>query len=344
MTVTQMLEESDAYRRGLRPEDILVRFAGREMGSVNQFKNVLGIYPKGWRLPLVFRRIDPEKKETTKHEVLVRLLGVQPRFAPEDPEQPDRPRPGRPPRPGQPPRPGEPPQPAIPQRAKPPPDHPGLKFYEEKTGFANHYFNKLERQRLLEAFKKHGDFSGLTGTWTFEADAERPVKAPVKAELGEKTTKFVIADARYELEPLKADLAPENLAEPRGSGGLLMALYQWRRFLVVGEKGFEGGFAYGGFEPYYPDGTPASRISTEVMNTEHGTGRVKWFFEPKDHTLLGFECYLDWSSDPCEVVFLDYRQIDGRKLPHRITVRHGDKEFASYVIRSWGLTAAKAEK
>lgn len=229
------------------------------------------------------------------------------------------------------------------QPPRPPPDSPALKFFEAKEGFANHYFNKLERQRLLEGFKKHGDFSGQTGAWSFEADAERPLKAVVKAELADNTSKLVIGENNYEIEPLKPDVAPENQAEPRGSGGLLMALYQWRRFLVLGEKGFEGGFAYGGHEPFYPDGLLPSRTDVEVLNTEHGNGSVKWFFSPKDATLLGFECYLDKNQDPCEVILLDYKELDGRKLPQRISVRHGDKEFASYVIRSWVLPAEKAQ-
>ena len=52
MVVSNILDESDAHRRGLDIGDELVAFAGRPMTSVNQFKNVLGIFPKGWRVPL----------------------------------------------------------------------------------------------------------------------------------------------------------------------------------------------------------------------------------------------------------------------------------------------------
>src|SRR4029077_6565228 len=70
MQVQTILDDSDASRRGLQPEDELVEFAGRPVTSVNQFKNVLGLYPKGWRVPLTFRR------ENKKTEILVRLQGV----------------------------------------------------------------------------------------------------------------------------------------------------------------------------------------------------------------------------------------------------------------------------
>ena len=68
--VDDILEESDAYRRGLRYGDEIVSFGGRPVSSVNAFKNVLGIFPKGWRVPLVFEH------RGERSEILVRLRGV----------------------------------------------------------------------------------------------------------------------------------------------------------------------------------------------------------------------------------------------------------------------------
>src|SRR5262249_13001227 len=106
-----------------------------------------------------------------KRRVLVRLMGVQrqelagngqPQPAPQPIPQPG-PRPGGP-RPG--PRPGGPP-------GEPPgPPSPALKFYEAKAGFANYHFHKVERDRLLGAFRKHGDFSKVQGTWTLKAGGQ----------------------------------------------------------------------------------------------------------------------------------------------------------------------------
>ncbi len=52
MVVTTILEDSDAARRGLELDDELLAFAGRPVTSVNHYRNVLGLYPRGWRLPL----------------------------------------------------------------------------------------------------------------------------------------------------------------------------------------------------------------------------------------------------------------------------------------------------
>ena len=66
----EILETSDAWRQGLRYDDEIVTFGGRAVATVNQFKNVLGIFPKGFRVPLIYRR----EGETT--EIVVRLNGV----------------------------------------------------------------------------------------------------------------------------------------------------------------------------------------------------------------------------------------------------------------------------
>ena len=70
VTVAEILEHSDAFRRGLRYDDELVGFAGRDIGTPNAFKNILGIFPKGWRVPMSFRR------EGKKFDILVRLPGL----------------------------------------------------------------------------------------------------------------------------------------------------------------------------------------------------------------------------------------------------------------------------
>ena len=70
VTVTDILENSDAYRRGLRYDDEIVRFAGREIRTTNALKNILGIFPKGWRVALSYRR------EGRTTDILVRLQGV----------------------------------------------------------------------------------------------------------------------------------------------------------------------------------------------------------------------------------------------------------------------------
>ena len=143
MVVRQILDESRRVPPRPRSEgDQLVDFAGRPMTSTNQYKNILGIYPKDWRLPLTVRRDNAERQE-----VLVRLMG---NMATER-EQP--PMPGA----------AGPRRPAASTRARPAQgageQAKRRSCYKAKKGYANYYFNELERDRLLGEFTKHGDFS-----------------------------------------------------------------------------------------------------------------------------------------------------------------------------------------
>jgi serine protease Do len=348
MVVTSILENCDAHRRGLDLNDELVSFAGRSVANQNQYKNVLGLFPKGWRVPLVYRR------DNQKHEILVRLMGIQRQELSEDgrpkPQQPLPPRPPRPPNRRAP----------APTEAPSSKDSPAAKLYDPKPGFANFYFNKLERDRLLADFRKHGDFSGLAGGWTIEGEFEIHQKiSPATVILAEEKTadgkstrpvvRLTLGGVGFKVDPLKTGQDPQDLAEPPGSGGLLLALYQYRRLLTLGEKGFEGQFAHGGHEPFYPppaDGSmPKSlsqlRVETEVLTTEHAAIPAKWYFALGDKKLLGAEVMVLKEEDPCEVYFSDYQPVDGRALPHRLEVRYGNDRFGIFRIKSYRFASAR---
>jgi serine protease Do len=361
MIITRILEDCDAHRRGLMPEDELVSFAGRPVHNQNHYLNVLGLFPKGWRVPLVYRR------DNEKHEILVRLMGVQRQELGEDgrprPQQPLPPRPQPERRPPGPPerRPGPPerrlPTPPEPAEAK---ESPANQFYEPKPGFANFYFNKLERDRLWADFRKHGDLSAATGAWTIDGEFEiNQKKSPAKVTVSEEmlgdgkssrtAVRLNLGGVGFKVDPLKGGQEPQDLTEPPGSGGLLMALYHYRRLLTLGEKGFEGQFAHGGQEPFYPpapaDAPPMGlnqlRVDAEVLTTEHAAIGAKWYFARTDQTLLGAEVTVVKDEDPCELYFADYRSEGGNALPYRVEIRHGNGRFGILWIKSYQFATAK---
>jgi S1-C subfamily serine protease len=337
LQVNQILEDSDVYRRGLALDDEVIAIDGRPLGSVNQFKNILGLFPRGWRVPLEYRH-GPARKE-----VLVRLMGIQVREL-DEPGQP-KPPPG-PPQPG---------KPGIP--GPPPPTGPAAAFYKPKMpGFSNYYFNTQERDRLWKAFQKNGDFKALAGAWKLDGKvrlkqlkSESPFSVTVAEEkegAGFKDVVRMKVDAfPYVLEPLKKQ-EPAALREPQGSGGFLAAMYLYRMLLTKGPAGFIQ-VDHGGREPIYP---PAEgkmpthlrdlRVDAEVLNSRFGPFLTKWFFSPADGKLLGFEVRQEENEDPCEVYLGDYRPVDGRLLPHRIQVRYGDSNYGTFTVRGY-QTAAK---
>jgi hypothetical protein len=40
-------------------------------------------------------------------------------------------------------------------------------------------------------------------------------------------------------------------------------------------------------------------------------------------------------EDPCELYFGDYKEAAGRRLPHRIEVRTGDRRYAVLTVKSY---------
>jgi S1-C subfamily serine protease len=329
IVVKQILEESDAYRRGLRDGDQLLTFAGRAMTSANQYKNILGTFPKDWRVPLTFRR------ENASREILVRLQSVMP---PERDAPPtDRPTPKLP-------GPGAPPAPKK--------DSPAAKLYVAKKGYANWHFNTVQRDKLLaDAKAAGGDFAGVTGEWLAEGtyaagDRKGDFRFAVAGQAGGDPRVSLKLNIEQTLYPLK-QTDPREQAEPIGSGGLMMALYHYHRLLTVGPAGFEGEFAHGGTEPFYPPpadgsapkGLAALRVDCDVLRTRHGPVSAKWYYDRKDHRPAGFEVFLTKDGDPCEVYLGDYRPVDGRQLPHRLEVRYGDKRYAVLTVNKYTLKA-----
>jgi serine protease Do len=345
LVVNQVLEESDAFRRGLSEGDELLNFAGREVRSINQFKSALGVYPKEWRLPVLFKRGNERK------EVLARLMSYTP---------PVNKQPGQPGGPG-----GPPPPP------KPKAFGEGVKYFEERKGFANYYYNRLERDRVLASLKKLSDYSSLTGEWAWTGTYDREnrggdflvkledVKNPADPTETHPVVTLQFGLTDYKLEPLKQGLTTADLTEPPYTGGLLMALYQYKRFLTLGPKGSEGDKCHhAGMEPVYfmPVNGPAPkkfedvRVWCEVVRTEHAYVASKWYFYRADvnrqmpgtgpypeGALVAGEVYVDGMSDPCELYFGDFKPVDGRMVPHRMEVRNGDKRYAVFNIKAQQL-------
>ncbi|MSR54973.1 MAG: trypsin-like serine protease [Gemmataceae bacterium] len=338
LMVNQVLEDSDAFRRGLSEGDELLSFAGRDIRNLNQYKSALGIYPKEWRLPLTYKRVN-DKKET-----LVRLMSYSPPVM-KNPAGPGG-------------------QPAAPKTKG---FGEGMKYFEEKKGFANYYYNRLARDRVLETQKRLADYSNLVGDWVWTGTYDREgrggdflakieeIKDPTDPKSTKTQTSLQLGLTDYKLEPLKDGLTVADLTEPPYTGGLMMALYQYRRLLTLGAKGAEGEkCSHAGMEPVYimpldglkPKKLEDIRLMCEVIRFEHASVESKWYFYRSDlnpqlkgaapfpeGTLIAGEVYVDRQSDPCELYFADFKDVGGKLLPHRMEARNGDKRYAIFNLK-----------
>jgi S1-C subfamily serine protease len=328
VTVSDIIETSDAYRRGLRMDDELVSFGGRPVSTPNGFKNVLGIYPKGWRVPLSYRR------EGKRYDVYVRLTGAHregelEKIIDQKPAMPIPLPPKKPDGEGQ--RPGRIKENELPKGPMPIPlpGHPGhpevpmpeavKKLWETRRGYANYYFNKLQRARVCDAWTARGSFAGVDGAWT--------LAGPLA---GGGDFRFVLGNDGCLLELPSEEIkwtAGNQLDAsllPQASGGLLPTLYLWRRLAVLGPGKF-GEVSYVGKAPL-----PGRDESFDVLLGVHGGVQCRWYFDPAQGTLAAMEMYPDAESDPCEVYFSDYHEVEGRLMPSQMEVRFGDDTFGQF--------------
>jgi S1-C subfamily serine protease len=344
--VSNISDTSDAFRRGLRYDDELVSFAGRPIDSPNSFKNVLGIFPKGWRVPMTFRHEGQVHAKTVRltgvhgEEELIQLLSRQPKE--EEPPEGPRPRPGQPKRPPgkQKPAPerqpdGQEPQPvpragrAAHKEAEPPADV--QKLIKPRTGFANYYFNELNRDRVWKSFQSSGDFSTAAGAWKLNGDW---AGGKVEVTLGDEKS-----SASFPQGIVKLDTAQDLDQElgPPGSGGLLVALHLWRQFLVEGPEKF-GNVVYYGTAPHEGQSEHA-----EIMLATRNVAEMRLTFNASGDQLLALEMIADVADDGCELRFSDYRPSGERKLPHRVEVWHGEEPLGQIQWQQFELASSVEE-
>ncbi len=333
VVVDDILEDSDAYRRGLRYGDEIVSFGGRQIATANAFKNVLGTYPEGWRVPMVYRR------DGTEYPCVVRLaaahrdgeLAAMLEGGPEQPEPKQRKRPEGPPKPDAPKR-----IRAKKKKADALPDAVD-KLFEARSGYANYWFNRDQQQRVLDAYKARGDFEGVGWNWTIAA--KNAADGDVEITLAEDHGSFVEPAGQSAAE-FTLSLS-ETLSPPR-SGGLLATLHLWQRLLLVGPRQF-GELHYFGTLPWPNSEQPNGEQLADCLVGVQGGVETHFYFDPVEGDLVGIEMQAAEDQDPCEIYFSDFRAVNGRRLPHRWVVRHGDEQFADLRITKYDLENVPAK-
>ena len=312
VVVSDILQSSDAWRRGLQYDDEIVALAGRPIRTVNAFKSVLGTLPAGWQVPLVYRR------DGRREEILVRLAGVHTAAelaklaAVADEQDPAEGQGGRRP-------PSRPPSRQVPEVVR------GL--YEARSGFANYHFAIVERDRVAQAIATSA--AGLDqGPW---------VLAGRLAEGGEFRIEISDSQGLIDLPTgtsvLDANGSLDTNPVPPGSGGMLAALMLWRRLVTEGPAAL-GGTTYQGTAPRDPSQLdPAGRDLVDVLASAVAGVEARFSVDASGH-VCGIDLWTSPEADPCEIRILACEAGDAGGALQRLEVHRGPDPFGTFLIET----------
>ena len=343
VVVSNILDTSDAYRRGLRYGAEILEIDGRIVQSANDVQNILATFPNGWRVPLTFRY----EGETTN--TLVRLMSVH--LPDELLEKMAGALPPPPPRPQPTPREGDEkegdekegdagkPAESIPDRLRKAIAGKGSPKYPKavneqlvsRKGYANYHFNQVQQERFRDAVRGHfpGGKAGESVTWVIEAETDQAEPQKVQIRVGKDKTEMVVGEKTFEATSrgkLYDEVVDGSVA------GMLPALDAWRRMIEKGPQKFG--------ETFYLGSMPlaGARPLRDCMVGLDGELEVRWMSHPESELVEVVEVFADRDEDPAELWVI---RENGEQQPSILDLRYGMDSVLRVKIKSWQTIPAE---
>lgn len=329
--VSNILESSDAFRRGLRYGSEILEIDGRIVATANDVQKVLATMPSHWRIGLRYRE-QGETRDTLVRlssvhgpdELLVKMAGAMP------------PPPPRPPAPGRPPG-GEgdegAPHPHADERATE--EIPAFVAEQivERKGYANYHFNLLEQQRFSDALRSQfpGNQPGDSPAWVITGETVEDSPQPVRLQVVAGQMAVQIGD-----RPLVAGSKSElyEAVAAQSVAGVLPALDAWRRMIANGPQKFG--------ESYYFGTMPLAgqRPLRDCLVGIDGELEIRWLSHPESQLVEVIEVFADRDSDPAELWLM--RDPADADRPQGFELRYGTETRWKVNIESWELVDPSA--
>jgi serine protease Do len=309
VAVSNILESSDAYRRGIRYGDEILRLGDRDVATTNQLKNILGIFPDQWRIPIRFRNesgvvetyirlqslhLPSELEEILKGESAQQKPPRKPQD--KDKEKQD-----------------------APMEVKPAAKDAVDELYVEKRGYSNYYFNRLELDRILALQVTQGRWHDTSKAWKINGEIPGE-NTNVEMLLSDENLTFRLGDKTETLHPSQG--WPKWIKQ-RSSIGALMGMRIWQQWNRIGPR-LMGEAVYLGRNPVVGrqgllDVTRVTVSDFDAMvYTSLDTGLIQVI-----------EVFSDKQTDPVELFFDQYETSDGRATPRTVRLVYGlETQFA----------------
>jgi serine protease Do len=315
VTVSNILESSDAYRRGLRFGDEILRLGDRDVKTTNQLKNILGIFPDRWRVPLRYRNDDGVVDTFVRLQNLHLASELEEIVKGEAPQQ----RPGpRKPKGGGPEQ--IPDEKAEALKAEPPEKKdPLAHLYAEKRGYSNYYFNRMELDRILTLQASQGKWQETSDTWKITGEVPKE-NLRIEVVLSDMGMTFRLGD-QTETLPVRTGW-PQQIKQ-RSAIGVAMGLRTWQEWNRRGPR-LMGDAVYLGRNPVV--GRNELLDTTRVTVSDFD---VVVYTSPDNGLIQVIEVFGENQFDPVELFFEKYEINAGRMAPSLVRLVYGlDTKFA----------------
>ncbi len=291
--ISQVSQLSEAWRRGLRPQSVLLTFAGRSLTSANDFQNVLGTFQEGDRVPVTWR------DNTGRHSATIRLTALHSfRKAPQLPQERRRsPNPDGDPESEQ-----QPDASELPEEIR--------RLYVERDGFCNFHFNQLRQTALLQPLRSQSAAAANpAGVWTLNLQIPLPTgKSAAELVISPDTVGLRQGSAAW----LQKIAEPDAAEEPPAFPGLLTALGQLRR-LFNPDTGVFSEILAAGSTLHLPLNRPL-----KVLITRDGIRTARWYFEDSNAFPVAVDLNYSAELDEARLILEDWQDRNGLPAPARI--------------------------
>ena len=342
--VSNILESSDAYRRGLTYSAEILEVDGRVVHTANELQNVLATMPAGWRVKLTYRNQGETVRTLVRlqgvhrqDELLTKMAGAMPPPPPiEKPNQEDSEE-------------GRSDEPEDEDKSNPKPAQRGdsstkipdsvAAMFEAKRGFANYAFNEIHQQRFITHLRKQ--FPASIDS-SIDSNSDKPDADDTRRstwELRGKTddgrdvaisvgsSKLAMAVGDVAVEPKTTADLYDNV-DDQTFAGILPALAAWQRMLVDGPKKF-GETIYRGTMPL-----GGERPLRDCVVANDGELEVRFLSHPTSELVEAIEVFADRDEDPAEL-WITRSDDDPNAIPTTLELRYGLKTVLRMEVESW---------
>ncbi|TWT55037.1 putative serine protease HhoB precursor [Rubripirellula amarantea] len=332
--VTNILESSDAYRRGLRYDSEILEIDGRIVSTANDLQNVMATFPSGWRVKVRFRENGKTQETLVRlrsvhlpDELLEKMKGALPPPPPREEPKPEE---------------GEeedgeseddPHGHTTVAESGDIPENVQARLIE-RNGYANYFFNEQEQQSFIESLRKQNPITDADrespprSNWVITGITDDAKAEPVKLMITDEKIAMVVGERSLEADG-KGDIY--DAISARSIGGITAALDGWRRMIADGPKKFG--------ECYYLGTMPlgGERPLRDCMVGIDGEIEVRFLSHPDSQMVEVIEAFADRDEDPAELwITHDIGNTDA--VPSTLDLRYGTESFLKIKVTDWTST------